>query len=128
MEAFQLTESAGMLVPIALLAEGDEAEIADIKGAANICSRLVSLGIHPGMKAKVLRSGQGHGPILVEIGGTRIGLGRSICMNILTSGGASVEKALSAESESSEFETCEPKCGCTAHGRNRRGRFFKLPW
>ncbi len=120
-----MTDTAGILVPIALLAEGDEVEIADVKGPANVCSRLVSLGVHPGMKAKVLRSGNGHGPILVEIGGTRIGLGRSICMNILTTGQASAEDD---DKSSGEFQTCEPGCGCMEkHGKGRR-RFFKLPW
>lgn len=120
-----MTDSAGILVPIALLAEGDEVEIADVKGPANICSRLVSLGVHPGMKAKVLRSGNGQGPILVEIGGTRIGLGRSICMNILTSGSASRDEEVQ---DTDTFETCEPGCGCMERHRKGRRRFFKLPW
>jgi len=77
-----------LAISLSLMEEGDEAYILKIRCAGNISSRLIGLGIHPGVKIKVVRKGRGSSPMIIDADYTRIGLGRSICRDILVTADA----------------------------------------
>ena len=64
------------------LKKGSSGFIEALIGGCGACSRLMGLGLHRGSKVKVI-SNENNGPILVEVCGTHVGLGRSICSQII---------------------------------------------
>jgi len=61
--------------------EGKEVTVKKILGGRGIRCRLEGLGLYPGQKVKVLKSGWG--PVLIEVYGRKIGLGRGQAAKIL---------------------------------------------
>ncbi len=61
--------------------EGKEVRVKKVLGGRGIRCRLEGLGIYPGQTLKVLKSGWG--PVLVEVYGRKIGLGRGQAAKIL---------------------------------------------
>jgi ferrous iron transport protein A len=61
--------------------EGSEVRIKRILGGRGIKCRLEGLGIFPGQTVKVLKNGWG--PVLIEVFGRKIGLGRGQAAKIL---------------------------------------------
>ncbi|MGC9003046.1 MAG: FeoA family protein [Dictyoglomus sp.] len=73
-----------MVIPLAMVSEGERVEIVDfIKPGRGLLCRLRDIGISPGRIVEVLAN-QGHGPILLKIGESRIAIGRGMAMKILT--------------------------------------------
>ncbi len=62
--------------------EGREVKVVDIQGGPEIRQRLSALGIHPGDMINVLRYGALGGPVLIEIHGSQVALGREIASKI----------------------------------------------
>jgi len=73
------------LIPLAFLGEGEVGRVVEIRAGRGLTRRLLAMGIAPGMKVKVLKS-SGPGPILVEVGQTRIALGRGVAMKVIVGG------------------------------------------
>ena len=73
------------LIPLAFLGENEVGTIVEIRAGRGLTRRLLAMGIAPGMKVKVLKS-SGPGPILVEVGQTRIALGRGVAMKVIVGG------------------------------------------
>jgi len=69
-------------VPLAFLPESKHATIVEIVGGRGLVRRLYELGFTPGTKVKIL-SLNSPGPILVDVRGTRIALGRGVTMKIM---------------------------------------------
>ncbi len=63
------------------VAEGEEVVVKRILGGRGIRTRLEGLGIVPGQRIRVLKSGWG--PLLVEVYGRKIGIGRGQAAKIL---------------------------------------------
>jgi ferrous iron transport protein A len=63
--------------------ENRKAKVVDIQGGAGIRQRLSQMGIHPGDIITMLRYGPLHGPILIEIHGRQVALGRGIASKII---------------------------------------------
>jgi ferrous iron transport protein A len=63
--------------------ENKKATVIDIKGGQGIRQRLGEMGIHPGDIVTILRYGALRGPILIEIHGSQVALGRGIASKIL---------------------------------------------
>ena len=74
-----------LLIPLAFLAEGEVGTVVEIRDGRGLTRRLLAMGIVPGMKVKILKS-SGPGPILVEVGQTRIALGRGVAMKVIVGG------------------------------------------
>ena len=70
-----------MLIPMAMLPEGKEAVIVDVKAGRGLTRRLYELGFVRGERVRVLRAG--FGPILVEVKGSRMALGWGVAMKVL---------------------------------------------
>ena len=71
-----------MKVPLAFLPENKYATIVEVIGGRGFVRRLYELGFTPGTEVKILSSSS-PGPILVDIRGTRIALGRGIATKII---------------------------------------------
>lgn len=73
-------------VPLAMLSENEEAIVVELRGGRGLVRRLSELGFNYGTKVKVLKSGS-PGPVLVDVRGSRIVLGRGATMKIIVSPG-----------------------------------------
>jgi ferrous iron transport protein A len=63
--------------------ENRKAKVIDIKGGQGIRQRLSQMGIHPGDEITMLRYGALRGPILIEIHGSQVALGRGIASRVM---------------------------------------------
>ena len=63
--------------------ENSKAKVIDIRGGQGIRQRLSQMGIHPGDMITILRYGALRGPILIEIHGSQVALGRGIASKII---------------------------------------------
>ena len=71
-----------MEIPLAFLPENKEAKVIEVKGGRGLVRRLSELGFTPGARVKVLLSNS-PGPVLVDVRGSRLGLGRGLLMRII---------------------------------------------
>jgi len=65
------------------LSIGANARVVDFVGGPGLYRKLSQMGIHPGDTIVVSGSGAFRGPLLVEIHGIRIALGRGVARRIL---------------------------------------------
>jgi ferrous iron transport protein A len=63
--------------------ENSQARVIDIRGGSGIRQRLSQMGIHPGDMITILRYGALRGPLLIEIHGSQVALGRGIAAKII---------------------------------------------
>jgi ferrous iron transport protein A len=63
--------------------ESGKAKVIDIQGGAGIRQRLSQMGIHPGDLITMVRYGVLGGPLLIEIHGSQVALGRGIGSKII---------------------------------------------
>ncbi len=63
--------------------ENKKAKVIDILGGQGIRQRLGQMGIHPGDIITILRFGVLRGPILIEVHGSQVALGRGIASRIV---------------------------------------------
>jgi ferrous iron transport protein A len=63
--------------------ENGKAKVIDIQGGQGIRQRLSQMGIHPGDIITILRYGALRGPILIEVHGSQVALGRGIASRII---------------------------------------------
>ena len=71
-----------MITTLDMLREEDSAIVRAVLGGHGIRHRLENLGVHPGDGVKVVRAGFLGGPVLIEIGGARVAVGRGMARNI----------------------------------------------
>jgi ferrous iron transport protein A len=63
--------------------ENRKSQVIDIQGGQRIRQRLGQMGIHPGDMITILRYGALRGPILIEIHGSQVALGRGIASKVI---------------------------------------------
>jgi len=68
------------LIPLSMLAEGEEGKIVSIRGGYGLIRRLAELGFNPDTKIKVVRASTG--PVVVLLRESRIAIGRGVAMKI----------------------------------------------
>ena len=71
-----------MEMPLAMLPENEEAKVVEVRGGRGLVRRLSELGFTPGTRVKVLFSNS-PGPVLIDVRGSRIALGRGLLMRII---------------------------------------------
>lgn len=71
-----------ILVTLDQLYQNKRAKVIDIQGGQGIRQRLSQMGIHPGDVITILRYGALGGPILIEVHGSQVALGRGIAARI----------------------------------------------
>ena len=69
-------------MPLAMLPENEEARVVEVRGGRGLVRRLSELGFTPGARVKVLFSNS-PGPVLINVRGSRIALGRGLLMRII---------------------------------------------
>ena len=69
------------MIPLAMLREGDEAKVVTVAGGRGCIRNLMSIGIVPGKKLKVL--GRRGGAMLISINGTKFVIGRGLAMKVM---------------------------------------------
>lgn len=62
--------------------KGEGVEVVEIRGGWGIRQRLNQMGIHPGDSMVVKRSGIIGGPVLIQIHGTEVAIGRGMARRI----------------------------------------------
>lgn len=72
-----------MIVNLTDIKSGTKVLVVRIKGGLGIRQRLSCLGIHPGDTMFLQKSGFMRGPVLVNIHGNQVALGRGIAAKIL---------------------------------------------
>lgn len=71
-------------VPLSELMPGQGGSVYAVVGPGKAVQlRLIALGLRPGAKVRVLGRGPGRGPLLVEVNGTRVALGRGLAKRVL---------------------------------------------
>jgi ferrous iron transport protein A len=63
--------------------ENRKAKVIDIQGGLGLRQRLGQMGIHPGDTITMLRYGALRGPILIEVHGSQVALGRGIASKVI---------------------------------------------
>jgi len=63
--------------------ENRKATVIEIQGGPGLRQRLGQMGIHPGDRVTILRYGVLRGPILVEVHGSQVALGRGIASRVV---------------------------------------------
>jgi ferrous iron transport protein A len=71
------------MTPLDLVEENRQVRVMDIQGGWGVRRRLGQLGIHPGDVITVVRYGAFQGPILIQVHGSQVALGRGIASRIL---------------------------------------------
>jgi len=72
-----------MAITLDQIYENRKSKVIDIQGGAGIRQRLGQMGIHPGDEIIILRYGALRGPILIEVHGSQVALGRGIASKII---------------------------------------------
>jgi ferrous iron transport protein A len=72
-----------MPMPLDQVYENKKATVIDIQGGSGIRQRLSQMGIHPGDIITMVRYGALRGPLMIEIHGSQVALGRGIASRIL---------------------------------------------
>jgi ferrous iron transport protein A len=72
-----------MVVSLTSIKAGSQVKVVSMRGGLGIRQRLSCLGIHPGDVMLLQKSGFMRGPVLVNIHGNQVALGRGIAAKIL---------------------------------------------
>ena len=70
------------VLPLVALEPGETARVYAERGGHGAARRLAALGLTPGQPVRILSAGRG-GPVLVEVRGSRIALGRGMAAKVL---------------------------------------------
>lgn len=73
-------------VQLSDMATGEDATLLIFRGGRTVNNRLASLGFTPGARVSIVQN-YGHGPLLVEVRGTCVALGRGEAAKIIVERG-----------------------------------------
>jgi ferrous iron transport protein A len=68
-------------MPLSMVRPGQRVTIREIKGGRGLIGRLANMGIYPGVEIDVVSNTPG--PLILNRGGVRLGLGRGMAHRIL---------------------------------------------
>jgi ferrous iron transport protein A len=71
------------MTPLDRVEENQQVKVLEIQGGWGVRRRLGQLGIHPGDVITVVRYGAFQGPILIQVHGSQVALGRGVASRIL---------------------------------------------
>lgn len=71
------------LIPLDRVEKNKKAKVIDIEGGWGVRRRLNQMGIHPGDVLTVMRHGALGGPIVIEVHGFQLALGRGIASQVV---------------------------------------------
>jgi Fe2+ transport system protein FeoA len=70
------------MMPLAMVAPGEEARLTAIRGGRRMRKRLADLGLNLGLTVRVMQRDQ-HGPLILAVKDARLALGRGIAHRIM---------------------------------------------
>lgn len=70
------------MIPLSLAPQGIPLRVVGLRAGKNAMRRLTELGFSPGTVVRIIKS-LDRGPLLIEVKGSRIALGRGIGMKVL---------------------------------------------
>jgi ferrous iron transport protein A len=70
------------MMPLAMVAPGEEVRLIAIRGGRRMRKRLADLGLNPGLTVRVIQH-DGHGPLIVAVKDSRMALGRGLAHSIM---------------------------------------------
>jgi ferrous iron transport protein A len=70
------------MTTLAHLRHDSRAVVAELPRARGLAERLIALGLTPGAEVRVLQN-RGHGPLIVEVHGARLALGRGQAARVM---------------------------------------------
>lgn len=68
-------------IPLAMVAPGELVTVTEVRGGWGLQRRLADMGLIPGVQIRVMNS-QAPGPVLINLRGSRVALGRGIAQKI----------------------------------------------
>jgi len=69
-------------IPLTMLREGETGVVVDIQSGVNARGKLLSMGITPGVRVRMIKSRK-PGPVIIGIGSSKIALGWGIASKII---------------------------------------------
>ncbi|GAB6071871.1 FeoA family protein [Venenivibrio stagnispumantis] len=69
------------MVPLAFARKGGKLKVKTIRGGREVSERLIAMGIVPGTEITLLKK-NGHGPVLVKVGESLVGIGFGMAKKI----------------------------------------------
>lgn len=70
------------LMPLAMAGSDEIVSVVEIRAGFGLKRRLADMGLSPGVSLRVIQS-QGHGPVIIDLRGSRLALGRGMVQRIL---------------------------------------------
>jgi Fe2+ transport system protein FeoA len=70
------------MMPLAMVAPGDEVRLIAIRGGRRMRKRLAELGLNPGLTVRVVQR-DGRGPLILAVKDSRLALGRGMAHKIM---------------------------------------------
>lgn len=74
---------SGPVLPLDQMRAGEAGEIIDIRGGRGVVRRLTELGFAPGVPVRMFSDSGSFGPVIVNVGDTKIGIGRGMARRVL---------------------------------------------
>ena len=74
-------EMGNELLPLSFLNVGEEGTVVSINAGARFMNKILGMGIHPGVKVRVLS--KGYGGIVIQVNNTRYAFGFGMGMKII---------------------------------------------
>lgn len=68
------------MTPLNRVKQGDKARVAQVQGGRGFVQRLAEMGVYPGTTLTIIRGG---GPVIVDVKGHRLVLGRGMAHRVL---------------------------------------------
>jgi len=72
----------GQFIPLAMISQGEEVTVMDIRAGRGLTKRLAEMGLTPGVTLSIITNHM-PGPILVDLRGSRLVLGHGITQKIM---------------------------------------------
>ena len=72
----------GQFIPLAMIGQGEEVTVMDIRAGRGLTKRLADMGLTPGATLRIITN-HVPGPILVDLRGSRLVLGHSITQKVM---------------------------------------------
>jgi len=69
-------------MPLAMAREGEVVTVVGVRGGWGLQRRLADMGLTPGVRIRLINS-QAAGPVLIELRGSRVGLGRGVAQKVM---------------------------------------------
>ncbi|RLC71385.1 MAG: ferrous iron transport protein A [Chloroflexi bacterium] len=76
----------GQSMPLAMARPGELVTVIGVRAGWGLQRRLADLGLTPGVQIRVINS-QMPGPVLIDLRGSRVALGRGVAQKVMVMGG-----------------------------------------